>query len=563
MNLERITAETEEPLPGWLRFEREGEKPWYKTPIPRKVIRTAQMLREFIAKENDEGRMIGIDLSGFSFKRRLGLRIKSSNSVPQVNRAVSTDQVVPQESVIERLTRKTNVDNLDHRRLLLSSAKLLDQFRDDDGYQTPNTFEPLKQKISSSSDLREMLAMLNKESCMNDAMNLMFSDTCLSEISKLNTYCGPLVDFPSSVNSNLYCNIVEQGMKECPNLMKFVINMVTRRSEPILPSHVLKVATLFASICYAANHELDALNKLRSLSLQVDGLSNVGLDMLSDVGLSQCARSIANHRDQFADIGLDVMNSTASKFPYQSTLDNCDIQSEHLTVETVEKETIDTSHLDTTKMTKAEAFNLFRKELIFLGSEENCAEKDHFLYTVALIAAKVLVKERPAAANAFSKFLTPHHEHENSSKELTPAVTFIIKPYPYTETKNADTIKMAVRIQRQFLKSVAKFKDDDPAFHRLLAMLEDPDLSNEEREAAEKRVMEAVEEYGVWIGHGDLLTVKMFLEAKMLMKGSASAFGRLEFLGGPFRLQLLHMKMRKVVQVTQSVCRTRSTLMIF
>ena len=39
----------------------------------------------------------------------------------------------------------------------------------------------------------------------------------------------------------------------------------------------------------------------------------------------------------------------------------------------------------------------------------------------------------------------------------------------------------------------------------------------------------------------------MILEAMMLMAGSATAFGRLEFLG-PFRLQLLHMKMKKVSQ---------------
>ena len=70
---------------------------------------------------------------------------------------------------------------------------------------------------------------------------------------------------------------------------------------------------------------------------------------------------------------------------------------------------------------------------------------------------------------------------------------------------------------------------------------------DEGREVAEKLVKDAVLEFGVWIGHGDLLTVKMIMEAKMLMSGSATAFGRLEFLG-PFRLQLLHMKMKKVAQ---------------
>ena len=39
----------------------------------------------------------------------------------------------------------------------------------------------------------------------------------------------------------------------------------------------------------------------------------------------------------------------------------------------------------------------------------------------------------------------------------------------------------------------------------------------------------------------------MVQEAKVLMSGSATAFGRLEYLG-PFRLQLLHMKMKKICQ---------------
>ena len=132
--------------------------------------------------------------------------------------------------------------------------------------------------------------------------------------------------------------------------------MVIKRGEPILPSHVFKVSTLFSTICYVANRDLDAMVKLRSLVLQLDGLSNIGLDSMSDIGLAQCARSLSNHRDLLADIGTAVLDNTAWSFPYQSTLDNCDIQSEHLTIEVIEKETIDTSHLSTDKMSKVSHF---------------------------------------------------------------------------------------------------------------------------------------------------------------------------------------------------------------
>ena len=138
-------------------------------------------------------------------------------------------------------------------------------------------------------------------------------------------------------------------MEKCPKLISLVIDMVVRREEPVLPKDVLHIATLFANLCYGVNRNLDALIKLRSLTMQVDGITNLGLNTLSDVGLSHTARSLSNHRDLFAEVGTEVMHFTAAKFPYNSTLDNCDLQSEHLTIEVVEKETVDTSNLSTEK----------------------------------------------------------------------------------------------------------------------------------------------------------------------------------------------------------------------
>ena len=71
------------------------------------------------------------------------------------------------------------------------------------------------------------------------------------------------------INQNLYCEIVEYGISECPALMQFVITMVVKRGEPVLPSHVFKAATLFSNICYVANRDLNALVKLREGSIQL------------------------------------------------------------------------------------------------------------------------------------------------------------------------------------------------------------------------------------------------------------------------------------------------------
>ena len=210
------------------------------------------------------------------------------------------------------------------------------------------------------------------------------------------------------------------------------------------------------------------------------------------------------------------MDNTASDYPYQSILDNCDIQTEHLTVEVIEKESVDTSHLSTRCKTKAEALALFTKEQLLLNSEQNQAELEHFRYVVAVAAGRIIASKRPDAKK-LADHLPFHHQHENSNKKLSPATTFILKPYPYQETKNPDTIKLMVRIQRQFLQKVGKTMLHDPEFAQKLKLLEDPDAVTEEREAAEQCVREAVQQHGEWLGGGDLLTVKMIQEARMLM----------------------------------------------
>ena len=282
MNLTKEPVVTEEPVPGWLRYEVEGKKPWFKTPVPRTVIRDAIKLQDFLEKEHSNGRMLQVDGKEFSFKRRFGLQKKQVSSDSSLQVLVGSDSEDNNEvtetsdklsTIVERLTRNTDI--VDHKKLLSKSSKQVDDFRQNDRYKTPDNFAELKQKVFSSPDLRAMLTTLNNERPVLDALNLLFSDTCLGEVSRINMRIGPLVDFPSSINENLYCKTVEFGMKECPSLVNFVVNMVVRRGEPVLPSDVLKIATLFSNICYVANQDLDALVKLRSLTLQVDGLGYV------------------------------------------------------------------------------------------------------------------------------------------------------------------------------------------------------------------------------------------------------------------------------------------------
>ena len=132
----------------------------------------------------------------------------------------------------------------------------------------------------------------------------------------------------------------------------------------------------------------------------------------------------------FAGVGQQVMDNTAAGFPYQSIIDNCDLMHEHLTVEVIEKETIDTSDLSTERMSKEAALNLFDIDQLLLNSEINTEEKMHLKYVVGVAVGKILTEHRPMARK-FKEFLPHHHKHPLSSLVKRPAMTFIMKPYPY------------------------------------------------------------------------------------------------------------------------------------
>jgi hypothetical protein len=362
MDEDPIRVETEEPFPGWLRVEVEGRKPSYRSPFPRTTITSAAKLGEFLEKEQSGGRMLDVDVSQFSFKRRMGLKKRSAPPPPpeaddthdpaDAIQIPASNNVEKSRSVVELLTRDHEVD-LDHRKMFSNLSKKIDAFRPKDNYETPESFDALVKELSTAVDMKDLLSILSGNPEVVDSLSVMLSDLCMAEISQIDTEKGPMIEFPVSVNENCYCEIAEYGMLKCPRLMAMVITMVVRREESVLPKDVLRIATCFANLCYIVNRDINAMVKLRSLTMQVDGLTNMGLNILADVGLAQTARTLSNHRDLFAEVGIDVMNSTAARYPLQSTLDNCDLQSEHLTLETIEKETVDTTDLSTTRLRQA------------------------------------------------------------------------------------------------------------------------------------------------------------------------------------------------------------------
>ena len=191
----------EEPYPGWLRTEKEGSRPFYKSPFPRTVIRSAAILRDYLVKERAAGRMLDIEEDKFSFKRKIGVKIKGVISPPV--HVGAADEVVVEGSkhrtVVELLTRDSEKIT-DHKKLLSSSAKDVDKFRAKNDYQKPPNFENFKKKLSEAADMKDLVHCFMEDQQGVEALRASFSDMCLAEISQVNVKNGPLVEFPPSIN---------------------------------------------------------------------------------------------------------------------------------------------------------------------------------------------------------------------------------------------------------------------------------------------------------------------------------------------------------------------------
>ena len=85
------------------------------------------------------------------------------------------------------------------------------------------------------------------------------------------------------------------------------------------------------------------------------------------------------------------------------------------------------------------------------------------------------------------------------------------------ETVNSEMVQYLSDVQMKFLvDEVAEGAENKKSFMDDLKLALDKDISDELRENAELRIKSEVTRHGSWIGHGDLLTMKMFYVAKSL-----------------------------------------------
>ena len=120
-------------------------------------------------------------------------------------------------------------------------------------------------------------------------------------------------------------------------------------------------------------------------------------------------------------------------------------------------------------------------------------------------------------AKVLRKYLPLNYSHLNSNQNHEPANIMIQKPEGLQETVNAEMVEYLDNVQMKFLvDEVAQGASDKEEFLKDLKLVTNKDTPEELREDAEDRIKKEVLRHGVWIGHGDLLTMKMFYVAKCL-----------------------------------------------
>ena len=115
------------------------------------------------------------------------------------------------------------------------------------------------------------------------------------------------------------------------------------------------------------------------------------------------------------------------------------------------------------------------------------------------------------------KYLPLRYAHPNSTKKEEPANIIIGKPEPLQETVNAEFVEYLDKVQRNYLENqVSESVENQEEYFRDLRAAYDVNADLEVREAAIERLEKESIRHGVWVGGGDLLTMKMFYVALSL-----------------------------------------------
>lgn len=379
-----------------------------------------------------------------------------------------------------------------HLKELKSAAKLLDQVRTDCEAGNSEALElaALKLKLSLCKSEEEMVEQMGCNERAMQAMSRMVEQRVLEELLTISTDEGSITlsEWPNSQAQNFFVEVVKLAARKTPITLSLLLRLIIKNEEAnVEPVHVINVATVFSQLAHLVDKSNNALNKINSLQLKMNGLTDEGLDAQVPLGLGVTARTLRSARDDFAEVAETCLVEETKSRPVQSTLDNCDQKGSHSTVEYLEVEYIDTTHLSVDAMGPEEILQLFNIDLLLLKREELKEEKDHLERIILTETAKALAHARPEIGH-WLKVLPRHHSHPYDHLPLREASIVLRPPHWLQETKQDEMIQLAVTLQDEVLDTLLLHRPNDHQLHADLALIRKPAPGNESHEEKEVRV---------------------------------------------------------------------------
>ena len=397
---------------------------------------------------------------------------------------------------------------------------------------------------------RNMVVVLTNDQSSNDEIYQLLSTSnpirnfFFEEIIQEALMCGMrqtiLKEFPPVLKENICLGLIEELKVFAPNLLSLVLKFCTKPNEPVTEKQGRKVVNVISQLMSCLNQKDSALQKLVALKLKLSGITNSGLDFLSDLGITQSSRSWQKDCDFLASISRDYLIEELKKCSFSFLVDNLDkiIDGNLVNFTSViliadRKTESDLSD----EIPKDKDF--FRKE--YLKLDEHSEHK--YMSAIFHILGNMLVKLSPNF-QWIRKFIPKEFRHEYS--EISNKQTFwsYLALLPLSEQKNCDMVEILSFVNDFTLEMLWKTARNPDETKLLIDVIKSDDSSDEEVDQAEAELMEIAKQKGLPSVIGDQLTYERAFIGKKLRKGNITKIESFDLL--QFRLAMFHELMAKV-----------------
>ena len=168
---------------------------------------------------------------------------------------------------------------VNHLKDLQSAAEMLDGLRREKlqtDVQEKLDLMEVKLSLTTANTMEELVTKLGTNDEALRVMARVVEDRVLEELLTLNSSEDRILlsEFPNSQSQNFFAEVVKLAQRRSPIALSFLLKLITKDNcADIEPCHVISVATVFSHLCACVDKSNNALLKIQSLQLKMDGVT--------------------------------------------------------------------------------------------------------------------------------------------------------------------------------------------------------------------------------------------------------------------------------------------------